>query len=108
MMNKKNLDIIFAVGALLTSAGAIMNLFDVENSKYIFGLGSIIVIAIHASIALQKSDDLRKQRLTRMGFTSSLLLGLGTYFMFTDSNAWVVTVLIYALTSFFLSFRSEL
>jgi hypothetical protein len=105
-MNKKQLDLIFAIGALLTSAGAIMRLLDVENSIYLFGIGSIIVIAIQAKIALHKTDDLRQQRLTRMGFTSSLLLGLGTYFMYVDSNAWVITLLIYALTIFFLSFRS--
>lgn len=107
MLNKKNLEILFAIGALLTSFGAVMQLLDVENSQYIFAVGSVIVIAIHTYYALQKADNPRKQRLTRLGFTSSLLLALGIYFMFVDSNAWVVAVLIYALTTFFLSFRTE-
>jgi len=52
-----------------------------------------------------KTEDKSPQRLARLGFLTSLMLGVACYFMFTGSNSWVVMVLIYALSSFYQSFR---
>lgn len=107
MLKKYNLNYLFASAAFFAVAGSVLELLKVSAGKYAFSLGALIIIALQLMQALEKSDDLRKHRIKRMSFTSSLLLGLASYFMFVGSNAWVVAVLIYALTTLFLSFRSE-
>lgn len=105
---KQPSQILFFSGGILTIIGSVAQLFDFKSAPWIFSVGSAISIYTQLmNYLVQKDKDLRLQRIARIGFTSSLLLGLGAYFMFTDSNLWVIAVLIYALTSLYLSFRSE-
>lgn len=107
-MLKQPSQILFFIGGILTIIGSIAQLFSFKSAPWIFSAGTVILIYLQLTNALkQKNSDLRLQRLARIGFTSSLLLGLAAYFMFTGSNLWVVVVLIYALTSLILSFRTE-
>jgi hypothetical protein len=105
-MHKTNLQHLLTTGALLTLIGTLTQLFNVKYSAYLFSIGALTIIIYHLAVTLDtKNADLRVQRLTRYGFISSLFLGLSSFFMFTNSNLWVLGVLIYALTSLFLSFR---
>ncbi len=107
-MTKQTSQILFFTGGILTILGSVAQLFDFKSAPWVFSAGSILLIYVHLMNYLgQKKADLRQQRLTRIGFTSSLLLLLGGYFMFTGSNLWVIAVLIYALSSLYLSFRTE-
>ena len=98
--------ILFITAGTLTILGAFARLFDIGFAPYVFSLGALLLIFLQGKNAFEiKSTDARQRRLARIGFLTSLMLGLAAYFMFAGSNSWVVLVLIYALSSFFLSFR---
>jgi len=108
MNQKKNSQIPFLCGGVLTILGACGQLFNVDYSPYVFSVGSALIIYIQLMHALgSKELSKRMQRLTRMSFFSSLLLALASYYMFVHSNSWVVALLIYSLTTVFYSFRTE-
>lgn len=88
--------------------GAILFIFDVAYSEYLFSLGTLLAIAHSLIYALQnRSDDIRTQRLHRLNFIASLFLGVAAYLMFMHNTSWVVFVIIYAALIFFLSFRGN-
>lgn len=100
--------ILFITAGTLIILGAFAKLFNIIYAPYIFSIGSGLLIFIQGKNAFESSKaESRQQRLARIGFLTSLLLGLAAYFMFTGSNSWVVMVLIYALSSLFLSFRGN-
>ena len=106
MSSFKITNTLFPTGATLLFAASLFKLNEVKHIEYVFAAGSLVLIAYHAIIAYNfKKDDRGLQRLYRIGFISSLFLAVGSYFMFTASNSWIVMVLIYALITFYLSFR---
>ena len=106
-MNKKTLHNGQLIGSLLTLAGAALQLFEFEFSKYIFALGALTLIVVYFIYNFQaKNENSRIQRQHRLMLFASLFLGVGAYLMFTNKDTWVVMVLIYALISVFLSFRN--
>lgn len=106
MKSTKIINLLFPIGAVLLFSASLFKLNDQQYIEYVFAAGSLILIAYHAIIAYNfKKNDKGMQRLYRMGFISSLFLTIGTYFMFTASNSWIIMVLIYALSTFYLSFR---
>jgi|SRR5665647_2242717 len=110
MTVKKPSQFLFISGGTLIIVGAVAQLFNIAQAPYIFafGAGLIIYFQILLSFHVHRDDvDIRTQRLARTGLFSSLLLALAAYFMFKGSNSWVVAVLIYALSSFALSFRGN-
>jgi len=108
MTQKKQSQLLFLFGGTLTILGAFAHLFNIVYAPYVFSVGSAIIIYLQLMQALQsKAMSQRMQRLIRMGFLSSLLLGLAAYLMFVHSNSWVVAVLIYGVTTLFYSFRGE-
>ncbi|MDR3653502.1 MAG: hypothetical protein P4L34_11120 [Paludibacter sp.] len=106
MKDKQPSQILFITAGTLTILGAFAKLFDITYAPYIFSVGAGLLIYLQGKNAfdLAKAEK-RQQRLARMGLLNSLMLGVGAYFMFTGSNSWVVMVLIYALSSFYQSFR---
>ncbi|MEI8086776.1 MAG: hypothetical protein WCG93_11230 [Paludibacter sp.] len=110
MTVKKPSQFLFISGGTLTILGAVAQLFNIVQAPYIFafGAGLMIYFQLLLSFHVHRDDvDKRTQRLARIGLFSSLLLALATYFMFKGSNSWVVALLIYALSSFSLSFRGN-
>lgn len=108
MTTKQPSQILFIGGGTLTIIGAAAQLFDIPNAPYIFSLGAGLIVYFQFMQAWKtRNAEMRQQRLGRIGFIASSLLALAAYFMFTNSNLWVVVVLIYALSSFSLSFRGE-
>lgn len=107
MKEKQPSQILFILAGTLTILGAFAKLFDLIYAPYVFSIGAGILIFLHGKDAFDKGKaDKRNQRLSRIGFFTSLMLGLAAYFMFTGSNSWVVMVLIYALNSIYQSFRN--
>ena len=113
-MKKLNIaKILFTSGSVLIVIGAIAKIFNFTfipnistSAAYIFSIGAAFLIYNQLVYVLEnKNSDKRQKRLSRNGLFTSLLLGLAAYFMFTGSNSWVVMVLIYALSTLFLSFR---
>jgi UDP-N-acetylglucosamine enolpyruvyl transferase len=107
-MQKKLSQLLFISGGTITITGAVLQLFKISYAPYIFSVGAAILIFLQATIAFDNSIvDLRSKRLSRSGLFASLLLIMAAYLMFTNSNSWVVAVLIYSLSSLFLSFRGN-
>jgi accessory gene regulator protein AgrB len=105
-MNEQTTKTIYIIGALLTFVGAVCKLFEKEFAPYIFTLGAAILIFLHAKSAYELRDaEIRKKRLSRSALMSGLLLGVAAYSMFTHTNLWVVAILIYSLSTLFVSFR---
>lgn len=108
MTTKQPSKILFIGGGTFTIIGAAAQVFEIPKAPYVFTFGVILLLYFQFLHAWNtRNADMRQQRLGRIGFLSSLLLVLAAYFMFTHSNLWVVAVLIYALSSFSLSFRGE-
>lgn len=106
MNSTRILNLFFPVGAALIFAASLFKLNDQPYIEYVFAVGAIALIVYHALLAYNfKNEDKTLQRLYRIGFISSLFLAIATYFIFTSSNSWIVMVLIYALTTLYLSFR---
>ncbi len=108
MLKNKN-EVFFFVGGVISIIGAISSVLNYVYAPYLFSLGALILVVLQVQSTFQNNDEksFRQKRLVKIQLFSSLLLVLASYFMFTESNAWVVAVLIYGLTQFFLSFRSE-
>ncbi|HEY6914460.1 MAG TPA: hypothetical protein VI413_07275 [Paludibacter sp.] len=108
MIQTNTTKMLFTVGGVLTVIGSIIKLFDIRYAPYVFSAGAAFLIYIQLKHLLDnRKSETREKRLSWNGLLSSLLLGLAAYFMFTGSNTWVVAVLIYSLSSLFLSFRGN-
>lgn len=108
-MQKQNITtVIFAISGTLLLAGAVLTLLKLEYGPYVFSAGSVGLVYLQAKDAYEKrSEELRNKRLARISLFNNILLVLAAYSMFTSTNSWVVLLLVYALSSFFLSFRGE-
>jgi hypothetical protein len=106
-MNKKYFSLFSTIGLSTVILGAITHIIDLNVGIYLFTFGALVMMVTQLLVATQKHTDSSKQRFARISFISSLFLGLASYFMFIDSNSWAVAVLIYALTTFYLSFRNK-
>ncbi len=105
-MKNKSLHSVQLAGSLLTLTGAVLQLFELEFSKYVFAIGALILIVVYFIYTLRaKNEPNRIQRQHRLMLFATLFLGVGAYLMYTNKDTWVVMVLIYALISVFLSFR---
>jgi uncharacterized membrane protein YphA (DoxX/SURF4 family) len=108
MKDKKFAQLLFITAGILIIAGALARIFSYRFAPPIFTTGTALLIFTYAKKAFENSKaDKRQQRLDRIGLLNSLMLAVGSYFMFTGSNSWVVMVLIFALSSLFLSFRGN-
>jgi hypothetical protein len=110
MKEKRPSQILFISAGTITILGAFARIFNISFAPYVFSIGAAVIIYLQGKIAYESNTgDKRKQRLARLGFLTSLMLGVAAYFMFTgpNSGAWVVMVLMYALSSFYQSFRGN-
>jgi len=108
MKTKQPSQILFISAGTITILGTFARIFDISFAPYVFSIGAAVIIYIQGKTAYESNTgDKRKQRLARLGFLTSLMLGVAAYFMFTGSNSWVVMVLIYALSAFYQSFRGN-
>jgi len=108
MIQKQLSQILFISGGTITLIGAVAQLLEFSVAPYIFSTGAALLIFLQVVNAKDNwKAEMRKKRLARNGLISSLFLALAAYSMFTNSNMWVVAVLAYALSSFFLSFRGN-
>jgi hypothetical protein len=105
-MNPKIVQNLFPAGAILVFISSVLQFQEVPYMPIGYTLGSIMLIAYHAFTAYNTTETTKiNQRLYRIGFIASLFLAVGSYFMLTNSLSWVVTTLIYAVITFYLSFR---
>ena len=108
-MNEQLSKTLLFVGGVAVLAGSAAKILRQDRAVYIFAFGAALIIFYQfmESLKVRKIDDNRLQRLRRIAFLSSTLLAPAVYLMFTNSNLWVLAVLIYAVTTLFLSFRGS-
>jgi hypothetical protein len=105
--NIKYLRYAYVIGILGVIAGSLGHFFENPYFKYLFAAGTLLVILSQMINALKTNEaDFRRRRLLRMNVMLSLMLALATYSMFDGTTLWVAVVLIYALVTLFMSFRS--
>lgn len=105
-MNSKTINNLFPAGAVLVFISAVLQFWKIPYLPVGYTLGTIMLIVYHAYTAYNTTETTKtNQRLHRIGFIASLFLAVGSYFMLTNSLSWIVTTLIYALITLFLSYR---
>lgn len=94
-------------GSMAVFVGSLLHFFELPYGKYVFGAGALILISLQLiNIFHSPAAGFREQRLQRMNFMVSLVLALAVYSMVEGTTLWIAAVLIYALVTLFLSFRS--
>lgn len=107
MKNKLLLYLLIAAIVLLV-IGGLAAVFDLFWGYIVFSTGALLAIVHSFLYAVNnKTDDVRKARLQRLYFICTLFLGVAAWLMFIKNNAWVVMIIIFAVTTFFLSFRGK-
>ena len=106
--HKKNFSqYIYIAGILLVIAGSFGFFLDLLYFRFVFGVGALFVILNQLIVMFNtRNPDFRQKRLLRMNLMLSLMLALATYSMFDGTTLWIAVVLIYALVTLFMSFRS--
>ncbi len=106
-MSHSTRKIIFIIAGTLLVIGSAAHIFDVKASFWIFAAGAFPVIALQLlSLYEHKDAVFALRRLHLIAFTATLFLAAAAYFMFTGSDLWIAGILIYALISLYVSFRS--
>jgi len=91
----------------LLLVGAILAFFSIAAAPYVFAVGTLMVLLeVLLQMYHSKGKDIRKKRQGRLRLVNVLMLGFAAYYMFIENNSWVVFLLIYALTTLFLSYRT--
>lgn len=106
-MKTKILKATHLLGGVLTLCGVALDFLRNEKSKWLFIAGVAILVIVQLFYMFQtKTDDIRKKRLLRLMFLSTVLLGIAAYLMYMGNGYWLVLVLIYALLSIYLATRN--
>ena len=102
----KNNDYIFAFGAMLVLAGAILQISGSWIAPYVVGTGALIIFVFRL-VFTPRSNNFRIRRLMRMQLISSALLLVSAYLMFTNNprNAWALTLFLAAFLDIFIIWR---
>ena len=103
----KSVQFVNIVGIVFVILGSVGHFFEHQNFKYVFGAGALFVIFSQLKVMFEtRNPDFKQRRLLRMNLMLSLLLALATYSMFEGTTMWIAVVLIFALVTLFMSFRS--
>jgi Ca2+/Na+ antiporter len=101
------LTVFYVTGLLLVILASIGHFFEIQYSNIVFAIGASMLVIERIIVMLrEKETDFRKQRLLRMNLMLSLVLVLAAYSMLDGTTLWIPAVLIYALITLFLSFRT--
>lgn len=75
-------------------------------AKYSFAAGAALAIFQTLLYAYQnRTDDIREARRQRLMFIMAVFLGVGAWYMWMENMLWVGLMTVYAVGSFYLSFR---
>lgn len=106
-MNSGLVKIAHGLGGVLVLIGAALYFFEFDFAKYVFAVGAGILILVNGQYLMDaRNENIRVQRIVRMMFLVTLMLGVGAYLMFVRDDRWVILVLLYAIVSVFLAWRS--
>lgn len=104
-MKKKLISAFFAVGAVMSLAGALAYITRWPLAPYIYIVGSLLV-AFAQIFSPAEADSVNVRRLRRQQILGSLLLVLtGPLMLFLHGNEWIVSLTLAAVIELFTSFR---
>lgn len=104
MKKYKTIDVIFLMAGVLLLAGALCEMLSVTYGWIVFSAGALTTVICR--VMTNKSfDDFRLRRLQRIQFIAMLLLVFSAWLMYKDNNAWVITLILYALFDLIVAFR---
>ena len=97
----------YVIGIIFVITGSLGHFFNVSLFKYLFATGTLLVILSQLIVSMKAKDaDFRKRRQLRLNVMLGLMLALATYSMFDGTTLWIAVVLIYALVTLIMSFRT--
>ena len=102
----KNNDYIFALGAMLVLAGAILQISGNWIAPYVVGVGGLVIFVFRL-VFTPKNENFRIKRLMKMQLVSSVFLLVSAYLMYTNNprNAWALTLFLAAFLDIFIIWR---
>jgi len=103
-MNKKLLNIVFTVGAILVLISSVLVMEHVVWGEYAFASGVALFFFSRLKMAYS-GNDFRLKRLNRLYFLSSLALVVASCLQFRGNGGWIVLLLIVAILEFYISLR---
>ncbi|MDD2611733.1 MAG: hypothetical protein PHR38_02980 [Bacteroidales bacterium] len=103
-MNKKILNIVFAVGAILVLISSVLVMEHIVWGKYVFASGVALFFFSRLKMTYA-GNDFRLKRLNRLYFLSSLALVVASCLQFRGNGGWIVLLLIVAILEFYISLR---
>lgn len=109
-MSKQVIYYLQLIGSIFVLIGAALKYFsfEIEAYKYIFSAGALSLLVVSfAQYFNNRKGNTRVQRQYRLMLFATAFLGVSAYLMFRNDERWVILVLVYALVSVFLSFRSD-
>ena len=99
---------LFIAGNVIVLLGAAGWIVEPNIFSYIYSVGVAILIFVQIRNSFRTKDaDRRHKRLIANAMFATLVLAIGAYFMFKGSMSWVPAVIIYAITTLFLSYRGN-
>lgn len=95
---------LYIVGYIIIIISALLVMLDFQRAQYAF-LGGVLIMILGRYLTLPKVDDFRAKRLNNMLAVGALLLIASCYFMFSQNNAWVITLFISAIIDLYTALR---
>lgn len=105
-MKKEHLyDMLFGVAAFFILTGAVLNLSCPQYAPYIYSVGVVVLVIVRIKL-MYKGSDFRLKRLQNMQTIATLLYIPVAYFMFIQSEYWIVMLTVAAVIELVTSFRT--
>lgn len=102
-LNKKAINTVFQISALLILIAAILYQFDAQIASWAM-LAGAIGYGVTTIMNRYRGNSLRGKRLFNIQLFSVILIAVSTYLMFARITGWVITLLIAAILTLYYVF----
>lgn len=102
-LNKKAINTVFQISALLILIAAILYQFDAQIASWAM-LAGAIGYGVTTVMNRYRGNSLRGKRLFNIQLFSVILIAVSTYLMFARITGWVITLLIAAILTLYYVF----
>lgn len=102
-LNKKAINTVFQISALLILIAAVLYQFDAQIASWAM-LAGAIGYGVTTVMNRYRGNSLRGKRLFNIQLFSVILIAVSTYLMFARITGWVITLLIAAILTLYYVF----
>lgn len=102
-LNKKAINTVFQISALLILIAAVLYQFDAQIASWAM-LAGAIGYGVTTIMNRYRGNSLRGKRLFNIELFSVILIAVSTYLMFARITGWVITLLIAAILTLYYVF----